>query len=179
MERRLPCPERVIDMVGFAFGAGSCGGFGLTFFRTLRDFPKGHRLSGAFRAAQSRAPQLGSTFAMWSGLFHSFDCVVSQRHSDPQGARSSVDAAVCGFLTAGTLSLRSGPRVASMNAMVGAFCVAFIDIVSGPEILSCFEELPRHGTAVRKAFGDLLEIFGSRKLKRHRPKRSEKPTENM
>ncbi|CAL1127103.1 unnamed protein product [Cladocopium goreaui] len=130
-ERRLPCPERIVDMVGFAFGVGSCGGFCMTFVRSLRDFPKGHRLSGAFAAAQTRAPVLGSTFAMWSGLFHSFDCAVSQRHLDPQGARSSVDAAFCGFLTAGVLSLRQGPRVASINAMFGAFCVAFIDVVSG------------------------------------------------
>eukprot|EP00434_Breviolum_minutum_P021337 symbB.v1.2.018827.t1/scaffold1516.1/size114181/15 len=84
-ERRLPCPERIVDMVGFAFGVGSCGGFCMTFARSLRNFPKGHRLSGAFAAAQTRAPVLGSTFAMWSGLFHSFDCAVSQRHLDPQG----------------------------------------------------------------------------------------------
>ncbi|CAJ1417398.1 unnamed protein product [Effrenium voratum] len=85
--RRLPCPERIVDMVGFAFGVGCCGGFCMTFARSLRNFPKGHRLSGAFAAAQTRAPLLGSTFAMWSGLFHSFDCAVSQRHADPQGGR--------------------------------------------------------------------------------------------
>ncbi|CAK9004385.1 unnamed protein product [Durusdinium trenchii] len=129
--RRLPCPERIVDMVGFAFGAGACGGFCMTFVRSLRNFPKGHRLAGAFAAAQTRAPQLASTFAMWSGLFHSFDCAVSQRHLDPQGARSSVDAACCGFLTAGVLSLRQGPRAASLNALFGAFCVGFIDVVSG------------------------------------------------
>eukprot|EP00439_Symbiodinium_sp_Y106_P086424 s383_g33.t1 len=129
--RRLPCPERIIDMVGFAFGCGTLGGFGMTFTRSLRDHPKGHRFSGALAAAQARAPQLGSTFALWSGLFHAFECAVSQRHLDPQGARSSIDAALCGFLTAGVLSVRQGPRVASMNAAVGAFCVALVDVVSG------------------------------------------------
>eukprot|EP00930_Biecheleria_cincta_P100887 TRINITY_DN92513_c0_g1_i1.p2 TRINITY_DN92513_c0_g1~~TRINITY_DN92513_c0_g1_i1.p2 ORF type:complete len:151 (+),score=25.90 TRINITY_DN92513_c0_g1_i1:35-454(+) len=130
-ERRLPCPERIVDMVGFAFGVGTCGGFGLTFARSLRDHPKGYRLSGALSAAQARAPQLGSTFAMWSGIFHCFECAVSQRHRNPDGARSSVDAAMCGFLTAGVLSMRMGPKAAASNAIVGGFCVLFVDLVSG------------------------------------------------
>eukprot|EP00418_Pyrodinium_bahamense_P008083 CAMPEP_0179104214 /NCGR_PEP_ID=MMETSP0796-20121207/48330_1 /TAXON_ID=73915 /ORGANISM="Pyrodinium bahamense, Strain pbaha01" /LENGTH=136 /DNA_ID=CAMNT_0020802149 /DNA_START=107 /DNA_END=514 /DNA_ORIENTATION=- len=129
--RRLPCPERIVDMVGFAFGVGCCGGFGLTFARGLRDHPRGHRFSGAFAAAQARAPQLGSTFALWSGLFHAFECAVSQRHADPTGARSSVDAAACGFLTAGVLSLRLGPAAAAVNAVVGGLCVVFVDVISG------------------------------------------------
>mmetsp|Transcript_121610 Transcript_121610/g.190804 ORF Transcript_121610/g.190804 Transcript_121610/m.190804 type:complete len:136 (+) Transcript_121610:99-506(+) len=129
--RRVPCPERVIDMVGFAFGVGCCGGFGMTFARGLRDNPKGHRLSGAFSAAQARAPKLGSTFAIWSGFFHCFECAISQRHADPDGARSSVDAAACGFLTAGLLSIRFGPVAAATNALVGGFCVALVDFVSG------------------------------------------------
>eukprot|EP00440_Ansanella_granifera_P006548 gb/GFBE01007098.1/.p1 GENE.gb/GFBE01007098.1/~~gb/GFBE01007098.1/.p1 ORF type:complete len:123 (+),score=11.78 gb/GFBE01007098.1/:1-369(+) len=118
-------------MVGFAFGVGACGGFCLTFARSLRDQPKGYRISGALSAARSRAPQLGSTFALWSGLFHSFECAVSQRHANPEGARSSVDAAMCGFLTAGVLSMRQGPRAAALNALTGGFCVVFVDIVSG------------------------------------------------
>mmetsp|Transcript_90160 Transcript_90160/g.160573 ORF Transcript_90160/g.160573 Transcript_90160/m.160573 type:complete len:139 (-) Transcript_90160:54-470(-) len=130
-ERRLPCPERIIDMVGFAFGAGSVGGFGWTFANSLRDHPKGYRFSGALSAAQTRAPQLGSTFALWSGIFHCFECAVSQRHANPQGARSSVDAAMCGFLTAGVLSMRNGPRSAASNAIVGGLCVMMVDVISG------------------------------------------------
>eukprot|EP00931_Biecheleriopsis_adriatica_P065543 TRINITY_DN40052_c0_g1_i1.p1 TRINITY_DN40052_c0_g1~~TRINITY_DN40052_c0_g1_i1.p1 ORF type:complete len:137 (-),score=21.56 TRINITY_DN40052_c0_g1_i1:65-475(-) len=129
--QRLPCPERIVDMVGFAFGVGACGGFGMTFARSLRDHPKGHRFSGALAAAQTRAPQLGSTFALWSGLFHCFECAVCQRHTNPQGPRSSVDAAMCGFLTAGVLSMRNGPRAAAVNALMGGFCVVFVDVVSG------------------------------------------------
>jgi len=129
--QRLPCPDRIIDMVGFAFGVGCCGGFGLTFVRGLRDYPKGHRMSGAFAAAQSRAPGLGGTFAMWSGLFHTFECAISQRHADPNGTRSSVDAAMCGFLTAGVLSMRFGPRAASTNAVVGGALILFVDVITG------------------------------------------------
>eukprot|EP00747_Dinoflagellata_sp_TGD_P169971 gnl/TRDRNA2_/TRDRNA2_200312_c0_seq1.p2 gnl/TRDRNA2_/TRDRNA2_200312_c0~~gnl/TRDRNA2_/TRDRNA2_200312_c0_seq1.p2 ORF type:complete len:137 (+),score=7.19 gnl/TRDRNA2_/TRDRNA2_200312_c0_seq1:71-481(+) len=131
MERRLPCPERVIDMTGFAFGMGCCGGFGLTFARGLRDHPSGHRLSGAFFAAQARAPKIGQTFAIWSGSFHAFECAISQRHPDPAASRSTIDAAICGFLTAGLLSIRSGLRSASVNAVVGSFCVVLIDVISG------------------------------------------------
>mmetsp|Transcript_64521 Transcript_64521/g.114707 ORF Transcript_64521/g.114707 Transcript_64521/m.114707 type:complete len:145 (+) Transcript_64521:92-526(+) len=130
-ERRLPCPERIIDMVGSAFGIGCCGGFALTFVRGFRDHPKGHRLSGAFAQAQSRAPILGSTFAVWSGLFHAFECVISQRHPDPNTARSAADAAACGFLTAGLLSIRYGPRAASTNAVFGGIAVFMIEKLVG------------------------------------------------
>mmetsp|Transcript_13748 Transcript_13748/g.29986 ORF Transcript_13748/g.29986 Transcript_13748/m.29986 type:complete len:137 (+) Transcript_13748:75-485(+) len=131
MERRLPCPERIVDMVGFGFGMGACGGFAITFVRGLRDNPAGHRISGAFSTARYRAPQLGGTFAMWSGLFHLFECGVAQRHRDPNGARSSIDGAICGFLTAGVLSFRSGPRLAAMNAMSGGFCILLVDVFTG------------------------------------------------
>eukprot|EP00933_Yihiella_yeosuensis_P059906 TRINITY_DN6169_c1_g2_i1.p1 TRINITY_DN6169_c1_g2~~TRINITY_DN6169_c1_g2_i1.p1 ORF type:complete len:137 (-),score=19.51 TRINITY_DN6169_c1_g2_i1:90-500(-) len=131
VEKRLPCPERIVDMVGFAFGVGCIGGFGLTFVNSLGNFPKGHKISGAFAAAQTRAPVLGSTFAMWSGLFHCFECAISRRHANPDGARSSVDAAACGFLTAGLLSIRSGPKAAASSALMGAFCVGLVDVATG------------------------------------------------
>merc|ERR1719203_1138026 len=131
MERRMPCPERIIDMAGFAFGVGCCGGFALTFAQSLRHNPAGHRLSGALAAAQTRAPNMGHTFALWSGLFHTFECAVSQRHANPDGARSSADAGMCGFLTAGVLSLRLGPKAASTNAVVGGLMVLFVDAISG------------------------------------------------
>merc|ERR1712224_856431 len=131
MERRQPCPERIIDMAGFAFGVGRCGGFCMTFARSLRHYPKGHRISGAFAAASTRAPQLASTFALWSGLFHTFECAISQRHRDPDGTRTLTDAAACGFLTGGLLELRKGPRAAAVSACMCAFFVAVVDAATG------------------------------------------------
>mmetsp|Transcript_9805 Transcript_9805/g.17735 ORF Transcript_9805/g.17735 Transcript_9805/m.17735 type:complete len:141 (+) Transcript_9805:137-559(+) len=130
VEQRLPCPQRVVDMMGYAFGVGCCGGFAYTFVHGLRNNPSGHRVSGAFGAARARAPQLGGTFAMWSGIFHCFECAVSKRHGDVEPQRRSViDAGICGFLTAGLLSVRQGPRAASTNAVVGGLCVVLVDAI--------------------------------------------------
>mmetsp|Transcript_43198 Transcript_43198/g.99593 ORF Transcript_43198/g.99593 Transcript_43198/m.99593 type:complete len:147 (+) Transcript_43198:65-505(+) len=127
---RLPCPVRIVDMMGYAFGVGCCGGFGTTFVQSLRNNPSGHRLSGAFAAARSRAPHLGGTFAMWSGIFHCFECAVVKRHGDVEPARRNIiDAGICGFMTAGLLSVRHGPRAASMNAVMGGFMVVLVDLI--------------------------------------------------
>mmetsp|Transcript_7828 Transcript_7828/g.17189 ORF Transcript_7828/g.17189 Transcript_7828/m.17189 type:complete len:140 (+) Transcript_7828:85-504(+) len=129
-DHRLPCPERVVDMMGYAFGVGSIGGFCYTFVHGLRNNPSGHRISGAFATARSRAPHLGGTFAMWSGIFHAFECGVTKRHGDVEPQRRSiVDAGICGFLTAGLLSVRQGPRAASTNAVVGGLCVVLVDVI--------------------------------------------------
>uniref|UniRef100_A0A7S1AI36 Mitochondrial import inner membrane translocase subunit TIM22 n=1 Tax=Noctiluca scintillans TaxID=2966 RepID=A0A7S1AI36_NOCSC len=129
--RRLPCPDRIVDMVGSAFGVGCVGSFGVTFVGGLRNNPRGHRLSGAFASARARAPMVGGTFALWSLLFHSFECAVSMRHPGDTDHRSSVDGALCGFLTAGLLTVRYGARAASTNALMGGSMVAFIDFVTG------------------------------------------------
>eukprot|EP00929_Paragymnodinium_shiwhaense_P066908 TRINITY_DN33619_c0_g1_i1.p1 TRINITY_DN33619_c0_g1~~TRINITY_DN33619_c0_g1_i1.p1 ORF type:complete len:144 (-),score=9.94 TRINITY_DN33619_c0_g1_i1:76-507(-) len=133
VERRVACPERIIEMVGSAFGVGCCGGFCYNLATKWRDYPKGHRFAGAFAAAQTRAPQLATTFAMWSGIFHAFECVIEKRHGLPSDAviRSPLDAGACGFLTAGLLSIRFGARAASTNAVVGGVCVLLVDQVMG------------------------------------------------
>lgn len=43
---REPCPDRILDDIGGAFGMGAIGGGALKYFKGLRDSPSGHRLAG-------------------------------------------------------------------------------------------------------------------------------------
>lgn len=43
---REPCPDRILDDIGGAFGMGAIGGGAIKYFKGLRDSPKGHRLAG-------------------------------------------------------------------------------------------------------------------------------------
>ncbi|KAG2551274.1 hypothetical protein PVAP13_9KG387900 [Panicum virgatum] len=60
---REPCPDRIIDDVGGAFGMGA-------------NSPNGHRLAGGAASVRMLAPRAGGSFAVWGGLFSTFDCAL-------------------------------------------------------------------------------------------------------
>ena len=74
---REPCPYRIIDDVGGAFCMGAIGGSIFHIVRGARHNPKGQRLRGGISAVKARAPVLGGNFAIWGGLFSTFDCTLT------------------------------------------------------------------------------------------------------
>lgn len=97
---REPCPHRILDDLGGAFGMGAVGG-GLWYFgKGAYNAPKGlpnrltggltararhaagvparttRRPDGAGQAMRFEAPRLGGSFAVWGGLFSAFDCTL-------------------------------------------------------------------------------------------------------
>jgi len=123
---REPCPDRIVEDLGGAFGMGAFGGFLWHFVKGARNSPVGDRMSGALFAAKGRGPILGGNFALWGGTFSTFDCSLQyiRQRDDHWNAIAS------GFLTGGVLAARGGWKSAGRNAMVGGVLLAIIEGVA-------------------------------------------------
>lgn len=78
------------------------------------------------RPAQSirrEAPKIGGSFAVWGGLFSTFDCtlVALRKKEDPWNSIAA------GALTGGFLQLRTGLRSAAKSAAFGGVLLAMIE----------------------------------------------------
>lgn len=105
---------------------GAIGGTIWHFIKGARNSPQGARLAGAIDAVKVRAPVLGGGFAVWGGLFTSFDCTLQgiRRKEDPWNSIAA------GALAGGVLSSRSGIRVAGRSAAAGGILLALIEGIS-------------------------------------------------
>lgn len=67
------------------------------------------------QAVRKEAPRMGGSFAVWGGLFSSFDCtlVYLRQKEDPWNSIAA------GALTGGFLSARMGPNAALRSAVFG------------------------------------------------------------
>jgi import inner membrane translocase subunit TIM17 len=124
---REPCPDRIIEDLGGAFGMGGIGGFLWHFVKGARNAPQGDRFATALYSARSRAPILGGNFAVWGGTFSTFDCSLQyiRRKDDHWNAIAS------GFMTGGVLAARGGWKAAGRNAAIGGVLLAIIEGVAG------------------------------------------------
>lgn len=122
-ENREPCPDRILDDVGGAFGMGAVGGSAFHFIKGLYNSPKGERCLGAAQAVRMNAPRIGGGFAVWGGLFSTFDCslVYLRQKEDPW------NSIIAGAATGGLLQMRQGLRASSRSALVGGTLLALIE----------------------------------------------------
>jgi import inner membrane translocase subunit TIM17 len=120
---REPCPDRILDDIGGAFSMGAVGGSAWHFIRGMKNSPRGQRLLGGTQAVRINAPRIGGSFAVWGGLFSTFDCtfVYLRQKEDPW---NSIGA---GAATGGFLSLRAGMKSASRSAIFGGVLLALIE----------------------------------------------------
>lgn len=120
---REPCPDRILDDIGGAFGMGAVGGSAFHFLRGIYNSPKGERLLGGSQAVRMNAPRVGGSFAVWGGLFSAFDCsmVYVRQKEDPW------NSIIAGAATGGFLQMRQGPGVAARSAMFGGILLALIE----------------------------------------------------
>ncbi|CAN8312694.1 unnamed protein product [Cochlearia groenlandica] len=121
--KREPCPDRILDDIGGSFGLGSVVGSAFHFVKGIYNYPAGARLSGGSQAVRMNAPRIGGSFAVWGGLFSTFDCamVYARQKEDPWNSILS------GAVTAGVLSLRQGIRASGRSALVGGMFLALIE----------------------------------------------------
>ncbi|CAD7954752.1 unnamed protein product [Amoebophrya sp. A25] len=135
---REPCPDRIVEDLGGAFGMGCIGGFLWHFVRGARNSPKGERLAGALYHGKMRAPILGGSFAVWGGTFATCDCTLQYiRQTD-----DSWNSIMSGFLTGGVLALRTGWKSAGKSAVVGGVILSCIEGVSAL-MARQFQKTPR------------------------------------
>ncbi|KAL7187674.1 hypothetical protein ACSBR1_037685 [Camellia fascicularis] len=120
---REPCPDRILDDVGGAFGMGAVGGSAFHFIKGIYNSPKGERLIGGTQAVRMNAPRVGGSFAVWGGLFSTFDCtmVYVRQKEDPW------NSIIAGAATGGFLSMRQGLGAASRSAAFGGVLLALIE----------------------------------------------------
>ena len=122
-QERDPCPHRILDDIGGAFAMGAIGGGVWNSVKGARNSPRGERLLGSSMAVRARAPVLGGNFAVWGGLFSSFDCTLVwlRQKEDPW------NSIISGAATGGVLAARGGWRAASRSAAVGGVLLAMIE----------------------------------------------------
>jgi len=122
-ELREPCPYRIIDDCGGAFTMGAIGGGLFSLIKGWRNSPTGHKFTGSVAAIKTRAPVLGGNFAVWGGMFSTFDCAMVwyRKKEDPWNSIAS------GALTGGVLMTRAGPGAMARSALVGGILLALIE----------------------------------------------------
>ncbi|XP_057537037.1 mitochondrial import inner membrane translocase subunit TIM17-2-like [Amaranthus tricolor] len=120
---REPCPDRILDDVGGAFAMGAVGGSVFHFIKGSANAPKGERFLGGFQTMRMSAPRTGGGFAVWGGLFSTFDCsmVYLRQKEDPW------NSIFAGAATGGFLSMRQGLRASARSAAFGGVLLAFIE----------------------------------------------------
>ncbi|XP_019094854.1 PREDICTED: mitochondrial import inner membrane translocase subunit TIM17-1-like [Camelina sativa] len=120
---REPCPDRILDDIGGAFGMGAVGGSAVFFMRGIYNSPAGARLSGGVQSLRMNGPKYGGSFAVWGGLYSAFDCalVYARQKEDPW------NSIISGAATGGFLSLRQGLRASGRSAVLGGVLLALIE----------------------------------------------------
>ncbi|CAB4278970.1 unnamed protein product [Prunus armeniaca] len=120
---REPCPDRILDDIGGAFGMGAVGGSAFHFLKGVYNSPSGTRLIGGSQAVRMNAPRVGGSFAVWGGLFSAFDCtmVYVRQKEDPW------NSIIAGAATGGFLQMRQGLGASARSAAFGGVLLALIE----------------------------------------------------
>eukprot|EP00007_Cunea_sp_BSH-02190019_P003623 CAMPEP_0174234002 /NCGR_PEP_ID=MMETSP0417-20130205/3884_1 /TAXON_ID=242541 /ORGANISM="Mayorella sp, Strain BSH-02190019" /LENGTH=175 /DNA_ID=CAMNT_0015312301 /DNA_START=133 /DNA_END=657 /DNA_ORIENTATION=- len=123
---REPCPGRIWNDVGGAFAMGCIGGSLVHGFSGVRNSPPGERIMGAYHGIRVRAPKLGGSFAVWGGLFSTFDCSLAAI----RGQEDSINSIASGALTGGLLAARNGLSASVKAAAIGGLLLGLIEGMS-------------------------------------------------
>ncbi|EFN59485.1 hypothetical protein CHLNCDRAFT_138099 [Chlorella variabilis] len=102
---------------------GVVGGGLWHLLKGMKNSPSGHRFVGGIDAIRREAPRIGGSFAVWGGLFSTFDCtlVAVRKKEDPWNSIAA------GALTGGFLQLRTGLKSAGKSAVFGGVLLAMIE----------------------------------------------------
>lgn len=102
---------------------GAIGGTIWHSIKGARSSPSGARLRGAVDAVKLRVPVLGGSFAVWGGLFSTFDCALV----GVRGVEDPFNSIAAGASTGGLLAARQGGRAVVRGAAVGGVLLALIE----------------------------------------------------
>ncbi|KAF5184115.1 Mitochondrial import inner membrane translocase subunit tim17 [Thalictrum thalictroides] len=74
--QRDPCPHRIIEDAGTSFAMGVGGSSIYNYILGARKSEIGRRKRGGFQSVRMNAPAQAGKFAVWGGLFSTFDCTI-------------------------------------------------------------------------------------------------------
>ncbi|KAL5706135.1 hypothetical protein ACHQM5_024343 [Ranunculus cassubicifolius] len=122
-EAREPCPDRILGDIGGAFAMGCVGSTIIYYGKGIAQGAKGKRFATGLEQVRMGAPRYGGSFAVWGGLFSTFDCtmVYLRQKEDPW------NSIVAGAATGAFLATRQGPRAAMISGAVGGFLLGMIE----------------------------------------------------
>ena len=121
-----PAADRILDDLGSAFAMGCLGGSVWHAAKGAKNSPRGARFRGAYNTVTLRAPTLGGNFAVWGGLFSTYDCALIHA----RGKEDPWNGIAAGALTGGTLAVRAGMKAVGKNALIGGVLLAIIEGLS-------------------------------------------------
>ncbi|XVF49104.1 hypothetical protein PTKIN_Ptkin03bG0241700 [Pterospermum kingtungense] len=152
---REPCPDRILDDIGGAFGMGAVGGSAFHFLKGAYNSPTGSRFLGGSQALRMNAPRVGGSFAVWGGLFSAFDCamVYARQKEDPW------NSIIAGAAAGGFLQMRQGLGASARSALFGGVILALIEgagivmnkALAGQENMGVIIEDPNPGVGLPTA----------------------------
>lgn len=105
---------------------GCLGGSVWHAAKGAKNSPRGSRFRGAYNTVTLRAPTLGGNFAVWGGLFSTYDCMLIHA----RGKEDPWNGIAAGALTGGTLAVRAGVKAVGKNALIGGVLLAIIEGLS-------------------------------------------------
>lgn len=123
---RQPCPYRVFDDVGNGFAMGTIAGSVWHMFRGAKNAPKGERLRNGFRTVRQRAPILGGNFAVFSGLFSGFDCILTRY----RGKEDLLNPLAAGFMSGAMLAFRGGTGTMIKSGIVAGTLIGLMEVIA-------------------------------------------------
>jgi import inner membrane translocase subunit TIM17 len=85
--------------------------------------PRGMRMSSAITALKTKAPSLGGSFAVWGGLYSSFDCTFAYL----RGKEDFKNSIMSGAATGAVLAARTGWKGSLKSGVVGGGLLALIE----------------------------------------------------
>lgn len=102
---------------------GAIGGSLWHAVKGYRNSPRGDGLRGGYNSVVLRGPTAGGAFAVWGGLFATFDCSYTylREKEDPW------NPIMAGATTGGLLACRSGWKSIGKNALVGGLLLAMFE----------------------------------------------------
>lgn len=138
---------------------GAVGGAAFHFLKGIYNSPKGERFIGGSQAVRMNAPRIGGSFAVWGGLFSTFDCtmVYLRQKEDPW------NSIIAGAATGGFLQMRQGLGTASRAAVFGGVLLALIEgagimlnkVMSAPQNLPPMEDALPNAASVPGHMGQI------------------------
>lgn len=118
------CPNSIIDDFGSGYAMGGVMGSIFHFIRGMVISPKKEKFYGGIVQIRRRAPILAGSFAVWSGMFGFFQCVLLAAFKED----TIFNRTLAGALTGGIVQMRGGIHSFIRGFAFGGLFLGLIEV---------------------------------------------------